>query len=75
MKPPHAASRRHLPGSPFNVPVVTAPPKTFAIDDQVTHDRFGMGRVIGVEEGVAVLVDFGRSEERIVAPYHKLTKL
>jgi predicted RNA-binding protein (virulence factor B family) len=43
--------------------------------DMVTHDRYGLGTVVGVEEEVAVLVDFGTQRERITAPYSKLTKL
>lgn len=45
------------------------------MDDMVTHDRYGLGTVVNVEEDVAVLVDFGNKRERITAPYSKLTKL
>ncbi|WP_281284044.1 hypothetical protein [Nonomuraea deserti] len=41
----------------------------------VSHDTYGLGSVIGVEEGVAVLVDFGAQTRRITAPYPKLFKL
>ncbi|HEX3925028.1 MAG TPA: hypothetical protein VHY31_22285 [Streptosporangiaceae bacterium] len=41
----------------------------------MTHDRYGLGVVVGVEEEVAVLVDFGSQRERITTPYSKLTKL
>ncbi|RAY11846.1 hypothetical protein DPM19_28125 [Actinomadura craniellae] len=72
MKP----SRRHLPSSPFNVPDVDPPPlEEFALQDRVSHDKYGLGSVIGVEEGVAVLVDFGSHRQRILAPYPKLVKL
>jgi hypothetical protein len=69
-----AAPKRHLPTSPFKAPV-TPPPKEFAVGDQVTHDVFGLGRVIGIEDGIAVLVDFGSAQERILVPYAKLGKL
>lgn len=69
-----AAPRRPLPGSPFAPPVVE-PVETFALHDQVNHDKYGLGRVLGVEEGVAVLVDFGPRRLRIPAPYSKMTKL
>ncbi|MFI0999952.1 hypothetical protein ACIP10_12510 [Streptomyces galbus] len=69
-----AASKRHLPTSPFKAPVVPAP-KFFAVGDQVTHDAHGLGRVIGVEEGIAALVDFGSTQMRILSPYAKMTKL
>jgi hypothetical protein len=75
MKPARAATRRYLPGSPFNTPAVVRPVKVFALNDQVTHDSYGLGVVIGVEDDTAVLVDFGPQQERIPAPFAKLTKL
>jgi hypothetical protein len=74
MKPARAATRRYLPGSPFNTPPVVRPVKEFAVGDQVTHDRYGLGRVLGADES-GVFVDFGTQQERISAPYTKLTKL
>jgi len=75
MKPARAATRRYLPGSPFNTPAVVRPVKRFELHDQVTHDSYGLGVVIGVEDETAVLVDFGSRQERIISPYTKLTKL
>jgi hypothetical protein len=76
VKPPRAAGRRYLPNSPFNnMPVQVRPVEQFALDDQVTHDKYGLGRVIGVEDEIAVLVDFGTRQERITVPDAKLTKL
>lgn len=75
MKPARAQTRRYLPGSPFNRRSPARPVKEFALRDQVTHDRYGLGVVIGVEDGIAVLVDFGSQRERIAAPDSKLTKL
>ncbi|MFJ6705805.1 MULTISPECIES: hypothetical protein [unclassified Streptomyces] len=69
-----AAPKRHLPTSPFKAPVVPVP-KHFAVGDQVTHDVYGLGRVIGVEDGTAALVDFGSAQMRILSPYAKMTKL
>ena len=74
MKPARAATRRYLPGSPFNTPPVVRPVKEFAVGDQVTHDRYGLGRVLGADES-GVFVDLGTQQERISAPYTKLTKL
>ncbi|MEU1618257.1 hypothetical protein ACFZAU_13845 [Streptomyces sp. NPDC008238] len=71
-KPP--APKRHLPTSPFKAPVAPAP-KVFAVGDQVTHDIYGLGRVIGIDEGTAALVDFGSTQLRIPSPYSKMTKL
>ncbi|MGH3311391.1 MAG: CarD family transcriptional regulator [Streptomyces sp.] len=69
-----AFPRRHLPSSPFKAPV-TQPLERFAIGDRVTHDEHGLGRVVGIEDGIAVLVDFGPLLERIPSPYSKMTKL
>jgi hypothetical protein len=76
MKPKRAAARRYLPASPFNVLATPAPPiEQFAVSDRVSHDTYGLGTVITVENDVAILVDFGTLRARIVAPYAKLVKL
>ena len=43
--------------------------------DQVTHDKYGLGRVIDVEADATLVVDFGSCRVRIMTPYAKLTKL
>jgi hypothetical protein len=75
MTPYRAAPRRPLPGSPFNVPVNVEPAESYAVADLVTHDKYGLGTVTGVEEGIAVLVNFGSHERRLSTPCAKLTKL
>lgn len=76
MKAARAATRRYIPGSPFNnFPQPVRHIDSYALNDQVTHDKYGLGVVIGVEEEIAVLVDFGTQQERITTPYNKLTKL
>ena len=76
MKAARAATRRYIPGSPFNnFPEPVRHVESYALNDQVTHDRYGLGVVIGVEGELAVLVDFGSQQERITTPYNKLTKL
>jgi len=76
VKTARAATRRYFPGSPFNnIPVPVRHVEQYALHDQVTHDRYGLGVVIGVEDQVAVLIDFGTQKERITSPYAKLTKL
>jgi len=45
------------------------------VDDRVSHDTYGLGRVVGVESGIAVLVDFGPRKLRITTPCAKLTRL
>ena len=74
MNTSRAAARRYLPGSPFAPPAPAPPPETFAVHDQVTHDKYGLGVVFGVEDH-AVLVDFRPQQRRIPLPCAKLTKL
>jgi hypothetical protein len=46
------------------------------VQDQVTHDKYGLGRVIDVEDdAAAVLIDFGSRQERITTPFSQLTRL
>jgi hypothetical protein len=75
MKPARAASRRFLPTSPFGPPSAAPPGEQFAVRDQVVHDTYGLGRVIGVEADTALAVDFGSCRVRVVLPCAKLTKL
>jgi hypothetical protein len=75
MKPARAMTRRYLPSSPFKAPEAGPPPEQFQIDDRVTHDQHGLGRIVGVEEDIAVLVSFGGSQLRVTSPFSKLTKL
>jgi hypothetical protein len=74
VEPARAATRRHLATSPFKAPI--APPaEQFAEQDQVTHDKYGLGRVVGVEGDTALIIEFGSRQVRIMTPCAKLTKL
>jgi hypothetical protein len=75
MKPARAATRRLLPTSPFKPPPPPPPSDQFAVEEQVTHDKYGLGRVVGVEDDTAVVIDFGTQNIRITTPCAKLTKL
>jgi hypothetical protein len=75
MKPVRGATRRFLPGSPFNNMHASPPVERFDVQDQVTHDSYGLGRVQLVEDDTAVVVAFGSRQVRIMWPYTKLTKL
>ena len=75
MKPARAASRRLLPGSPFNALPADPPVKQFAVRDQVTHDKYGLGWVALVEDDDSVIVEFGSRKVRILPPFARLTKL
>ena len=74
MKASRAAARRHLPSSPFNPPDPAPPAEVFAVHDRVTHDKYGLGVILSVEDH-AVLVDFRPHQRRIPLPCAKLTKL
>jgi len=75
MKPVPAATRRFLPTSPFKPPPPAPPAEQFAEQDQVTHDKYGLGRVVSVEDDTALVIDFGTQRVRITTPCAKLTKL
>ena len=70
---PSPARRRHLASSPFKPnpePVV----EQFECGDLVSHDSYGMGRVVDAE-AAAVTVDFGDRRVRITSPFAKMSKL
>lgn len=75
MQPSRAATRRFLPTSPFKAPPAAPPAEQFAVHDQVTHDKYGLGRVVSVEDETALVIDFGSHQMRITTPCAKLTKL
>ena len=54
MKPARAATRRLLPTSPFGAEPPAPPAELFAEQDQVTHDKYGLGRVVSVEDDATV---------------------
>ena len=68
-----APKKRHLATSPFPPPAEPVI-EQFAVEDRVSHDAHGVGRVISVEPTV-VTVDFGDHRVRIASPFSKLEKL
>jgi hypothetical protein len=68
-----AGRRRHLANSPFK-PDPEPTIEQYAVNDLVSHDSYGMGRVIQVE-AAAVTVDFRSQTVRIVSPFHKMSRL
>jgi hypothetical protein len=68
-----AGPRRHLASSPFP-PEPEPQIEQYAIDDLVSHDSYGMGRVVQLE-AAAVTVDFRSQTVRITSPCHKMTRL
>ena len=75
MKPPSAASRRHLSASPFKVQPVVPLAEQFAVRDRVSHDTHGLGRIVAIVGEAAVVVDFASEHVRLSAPFDKLVKL
>lgn len=65
--------RRHLTSSPFKAevePII----EQFEVGNLVSHDAYGMGRVIHVESS-AVTVDFRPQVIRIPSPFGRLSAL
>jgi hypothetical protein len=75
MKPARVVTRRLLPTSPFGAAPPAPPAEQFAEQDQVTHDKYGLGRVISVQDDTALIIDFGERRVRITMPCAKLAKL
>ena len=75
MKPARAATRRHLPTSPFAAAPPAPPAEQFAEQDQVTYDKYGLGRVISTQDEATLIIDFGARRMRITLPCAKLAKL
>jgi hypothetical protein len=68
-----ARPRRHLASSPFRPdpePII----EQYALDDLVSHDSFGLGRVVRLETS-AVIVDFGSQTVRVTSPFSKMARL
>jgi transcription elongation factor GreA-like protein len=50
--------------------------ETFRVGDRVSHDTWGLGRVIDLSEDRSLLVTFGGARtQRVTVPYRKLQKL
>jgi hypothetical protein len=75
MEHTRAAGRRLLPTSPFDRTPPAPPAEQFAVQDRVTHDKYGLGLVISIEGDAALIIDFGGRRVRITTPCAKLTKL
>lgn len=68
-----ARGRRHLASSPF-APAPEIVVECYALDDRVSHDVYGLGRVVGMEAS-AVTVDFGSRRVRIASPFPRMERL
>ncbi|MGV1008113.1 MAG: hypothetical protein ACOYBY_05845 [Dermatophilaceae bacterium] len=65
--------RPRLASSPFKASPEPAI-EQYVVDERVTHDSYGLGRVVGVEAGW-VTVDFQTRTVRIATPFRRMTKL
>jgi hypothetical protein len=71
MKPKPASPRPS--GSPFQ-PTPEPVIEQFVVNDRVSHDSYGLGRVIAVDAGGAT-VDFTARTVRIPTPFRTMNKL
>ncbi len=69
----HGNRPKHLPSSPF-APAPEAVVEVFEVGDRVSHDLYGLGKVVKVDSHAAT-VDFGAQLVRITPPYAKLHHL
>ncbi|MBC9735436.1 hypothetical protein [Nocardioides marmotae] len=67
------ARPRHLASSPFK-PEPELVLEVFEVDDRVSHDAHGLGRVIAVDS-FCVTVNFGDRNIRVAPPFAKMSKL
>jgi hypothetical protein len=70
-----ARTRRYFPSSPFKPPPEPPPVEQFELHELVTHERYGLGRVVVVEGNTAVVVDFAPRRVRIMTPFTRMIKL
>ena len=66
---------RPLATSPFNREPEEPLVQVFAVDDRVTHDKYGLGTVVSVDGVREVVVNFGAETCRIALPNRKLSLL
>lgn len=65
-RPRHANS----PFQPHQEPDV----EVYELDDRVSHDSYGLGKIIGVDTS-GLTVDFSGQRVRVTTPFRKMTKL
>jgi hypothetical protein len=53
---------------------VDPPVERYSVDDRVSHDTYGLGRVTGID-ATAVTVDFGTQKVRITTPFEGMELL
>ncbi len=66
--------RRRPASSPFAAPA-TVVPEVYVVGERVSHDGYGLGRVISVEGETSTQVDFGSGARHIALPCRAMTAL
>jgi hypothetical protein len=62
--------------SPFaKPPVEPVEPEVYAVDDRVSHDKWGLGTVVRLDGTRALIVNFGAETRRIEVPSPKICRL
>lgn len=49
--------------------------EVYHVGDRVSHDRYGLGKVVGVEGTFAVTVECGEHRVRITTPFTSIEML
>lgn len=66
--------RRYHPSSPFQAkPEV--PEEVYEVGARVSHDTFGLGRIVSLQGTSSVQVDFGDGAKHVPLPCAKMTNL
>ncbi len=65
---------RPLPTSPFTRAVPRELP-TFVVGDRITHDTYGLGRVLVVHDASYLTIDFGGDVRRVAITSRGIVKI
>lgn len=66
--------RRHLASSPF-APKPTVIEEVYQVGARVSHDSFGLGRILSVQGMSSAQVDFGNGSVHVPLPCRSMTAL
>ncbi|MBK5216919.1 MAG: hypothetical protein JJE02_04980 [Propionibacteriales bacterium] len=66
--------RRYFESSPFKPPA-EEPVVVFEVGARVSHDSYGLGRIVSVQNTSSVQVDFGTHTRHVALPCKKLLNL
>lgn len=69
-----SSSRRYHASSPFKRPE-EVPAETYEVAARVSHDTYGLGRVVSVQGTTSAQVDFGDQVRHVPLPCRALVNL